>query len=210
MSHPRLNAGLKETKVKLLALVGGSLLSVISSTALYAAPHGPDHPRFPINLGDLEAKAEQRFAAADENANQQIELEEFLNAPAPQRRAGKPRHGGQRFGKHGGKHAMRGGQDAQARKAEMREAVQAEAFKLLDTDNSGDVSAAEFDQADHRAIRQEARKRAMFARLDADDSGSLSLSEMPSRVERLRNMDTDNDGQVTRQEFRAARQARSG
>ena len=46
----------------------------------------------------------------------------------------------------------------------------------------------------------------MFKRLDLDGNGQLSSAEMPDRVTRLRAMDEDNDGQVTREEMRSARQ----
>ena len=191
-----------------------TLVGLTSVSIAFAA--GPGKPeRFPINIAELENKAEARFAAIDSNESGTIELEEFLQAEGPRHHA---RHPGQRRGQHQqhdgrmAKHARHKRSTALGdpeQSSEVREEIRAAindiSFRLLDTNGDGNVSEEEFDVADHRAIRKEARRTAMFSHLDEDNSGSLDATEMPSRLERLRSMDADGDGQVTRQEFRAAR-----
>ena len=194
------------TGPRLLRMTCAGALSLLMAATTHAAGHGPGE-RFPINLSELETRAQERFASVDTNASNSIELDEFLAAEGP--RHPRRGHAQKRMRKQhmAPRHHGRGqvhDRDPQLAE-EMRGLVKDQTFSLLDTDGDGNVSAEEFDSADHRAIRHEARKRAMFAHLDADDSGSLSVGEMPSRLERLRGMDTDGDGQVTRQEFRAAR-----
>ncbi|MEM7096679.1 MAG: hypothetical protein AAF541_00355 [Pseudomonadota bacterium] len=200
--------------------VSPKALSIITLTAgvcTLAASTTYAQMRGPIDIAEMEERAEARFTRLDTNANSEIDLDEFLAAPSFQAA------GGQGFDRGNGRAKMK--KRMQMRKAmgrarfdgpegfdpeALKEAMQSEAFKLMDQDGDGDISAAEFAEADQRAVRGEARKRAIFSQLDADDSGTLSRDEVPSIAERLREIDLDNDGQVTKQERRAARQAHNG
>ena len=53
-----------------------------------------------------------------------------------------------------------------------------------------------------------AQKRALFKHLDKDQDALLTPEEMPDPAERLRQVDADNDGVVTRAEMHAARALR--
>ena len=102
---------------------------------------------------------------------------------------------------------MRGGH---GRGAELREAVDAEVFALLDADGDGVISQAVHSAGDKRAIHRTARKRALFKHLDENQDGALQLTEMSGPVERLKAADADGDGIVTREEMRDRVKARRG
>jgi len=151
--------------------------------------------RFPISIADVETRMAERISKADEDANGSIDLQEFMNAT---------------FDRKAGGHHRRGAKHMRKMRAqptdEQRAAIQANAFALLDSDADGNISEAEFNQADGREVRKQARKQAMFSQLDADGNGLLSSDELPNPAARLRSADTDGDGLVTREEMRSARQ----
>jgi len=163
-----------------------------------AAP--PRHHRGPIDLATANERAAKAFDAADTNADGQITAEEFDGA-ALHGRAMHRRASGQH--KH---HARTSGDDPAVREAE-RASRQAELFASLDKDGNGQLSSEEFSGMD--AVRKEMRKRAAFARIDANDDGVLTKDEYPPFVARLNGLDTDGDGQVTRDEMRKARGQKS-
>ena len=105
----------------------------------------------------------------------------------------------------------------------------AERFAAIDADGDERISLAEFDDADlrrgafkrgghHRGKPRRdgnggkpdkaAMKEKLFARLDADEDGFLSQAEFGKRVERLRALDADGDGQVDRDERRSGHRKR--
>ena len=94
--------------------------------------------------------------------------------------------------------------ESKAKRAEHEAAINAELFALLDGDANGFVSEEEFAAATPEQ-RRLAGKRAMFKNLDANASGDLTADELPNRIARLKAMDADGDGLVTRQEMRDAR-----
>ena len=167
----------------------------VSLTAVVLAAPGE---RFPIDLEAHEAKAAERFSTMDANSDGGIDATEFENA-----KFNRDRHA-KRSGKHKKRHGMRSrdGKRGEFRE-EMKAAIQTELFALLDTNEDGQLSADEH-AAKTREMGKLARKRAMFKRLDANQDGVLHPDEVPGNGARLRNADTDGDGQVTRQEMRAA------
>lgn len=51
----------------------------------------------------------------------------------------------------------------------------------------------------------------MFAKMDTDESGTLSVDEVQGRMkEHFDEIDSDNDGELTKEELKAAREARMG
>ena len=177
----------------------------------------PNERAKPIDLGELQAAEEKRFAAADADGDGLVSAEEFaaLDPRAVFR--------GQQFGQRGrdgsrrGPGAQRRGPDREAirqrmddRRAEIekrradREKRQQEArnrdFETADADDDGQLSPDEY--GDMPATLRAARQSEMFARLDEDGDGKLSQEEFPSVVGRLKTLDADDDGVVTRKELR--------
>lgn len=171
-----------------------------------------------IDLSELQAAQEKRFAAADTDGDGLVSTEEFA---ALDPRAVFPR---QQFGQRGREGARRGpgaqrrgpGPEAirqrmEQRRAEIekrladREKRQQEArthnFETADSDGDGQLSPDEY--SDMPATLRAARQKEMFARLDEDGDGKLSREEFPSVVGRLKTLDADEDGVVTRKEMRA-------
>lgn len=182
---------------KLIITIGAAAsLGLASVTWVYANSHGP---KFPISIDSAIEKQQQRFAQADQNGDGSVDLEEFEQTSL--RGLG---HGPRPFGPSARR--WRGAEDDEhaERRDAMRSAVQEELFAILDTNGDGNVNAEEFSQAS-REQRELAMRRAAFKRLDVNQDALLTPDELPDRVARLRNMDTDGDGQVTRAEFRQAR-----
>lgn len=89
---------------------------------------------------------------------------------------------------------------------EEAEARAAERFDRNDADGDGRLTREELFSEERRRERGEERRERMFDRLDADGDGTVSAKEYARRIERLVALDSDADGQVTREELRAAKQ----
>ena len=89
-----------------------------------------------------------------------------------------------------------------AQREQMRAAMEAELFKLMETNADGQVDPEELSQADKRALRTQAHKAAAFVTFDSNDDGFLSLDEIPNPAERLGQLDKNGDGTVSRREMR--------
>jgi len=192
------------TYVKSITTLSAALALLLAGSA-YAEPR---EGRFPINLEEVATRQAQHFDAIDQDNDERVSLAEFEQAPRPKHARRHQR--GQRMHRRGGpgRRAHHGEGRKEQRQA-LRAATQAEVFKLLDSNNDGVLSTAEHAAAD-RETRQLARKRAVFAQLDSNQDGQLEAAEMPSRLARLQAADSDGDGQITRDEMRAARQHKSG
>ena len=88
-------------------------------------------------------------------------------------------------------------------------------FSLPDHDvfavdaNTLNVGAAdEFDHERQIAVRESLMKARVFDHLDADANGVLSQSEFPAHAARLRGLDVDGNGEVSRDELRDGMRAR--
>ena len=77
-------------------------------------------------------------------------------------------------------------------------------FERLDTDQNGELSREEF--AVQHEIRQKLHKerhqQRRFDRLDADDDSQITLDEFQQRLEKMRALDSDANGFVSRAELR--------
>ncbi|XOV84114.1 MAG: EF-hand domain-containing protein [bacterium] len=201
----------KHRRTKKVALWSLLPAGVVLSTLTFAAP---GNERFPISIAEVQSKTAERFAAMDTDQSGSIDLSEFEQAK-PLNRQHKPRAGarqgdGRRSGHPGGpRHSHRDGLLMQgpqhAQRSALREATAEEMFAILDGDGDGVISKDEYKSKKPGQSRALAMKRAMFKQLDKDQDRLLTPAEMPDPAERLRKVDANNDGVVTRAEMHSAR-----
>ena len=178
--------------MKTALILGGVLL--ISTAAVHSERRGP------VSIAEAEARAAERFATIDADADERISADEFNAADVRLPRfMGRGHHGHSRGRGPGPK------------------------FDDIDADGDGAISRDEFKAAKSRSHRRGKpgrhdsgdkankadRKERLFARLDADEDGYLSLAEFNKPVERLRALDANGDGQVDRSERRSGYRKRS-
>ena len=159
--------------------------------AAWARPHGM-HP--PISIEQAENRAAEAFAAADANGDTELSRDEFAAAELP--------HPGPRPGRPFAHRRMHddAGPDSDAYDAEL--------FDALDADGDGMLSRAEAGREQRHAAHKALIKQRMFTHLDSDNSGAISASEFTQRVQRLRELDENADGEISRDEFRSRMRAR--
>ena len=187
-------------------LRSGWVLSLLAGAAFASPPDADvdgssDHrPRFPLDLKEFDARAAERFARADTNGDGNVSQDEFAAALPPDRHrdganeSDPPSEPG---------HGRPWGKLKPEEIAEQETAV----FAALDRNGDGQIERDEFSLGKvHEELRKE-RQRAMFSRLDKNVDGALTRDEMAAPAERLRTLDTDQDGTVTRAEARAYRRA---
>ena len=160
----------------------------IAAAAANAHDHAERH-LFPIEIAAAEARAAERFEAADTNGDSLLSRAEFDAAP-PHPRHFMPKGRGARDFHHG--------------------TLDDATFAQLDTDGSGELSQAELAPEHRAAARRAAMQTYLFSRLDLDGDGSITLAEMSARLETLRAADADADGLVTKEELRGHRLGASG
>ena len=155
-----------------------AIAAVLALAAHATTAFGDERHRFPIDLEELRAEAEQRFDAADANGDGAVVVEEFLTFMAA---APKSRHG-----RHGrARHSWGAG----------REGV----FDEADSNDDGQLSEQEFEAVPD-AVRR-LRLQEIFARRDRDDDGALSFAEFPTKLSRFETWDANADGFVSRAEM---------
>lgn len=167
-----------------VGVCAGLLITTLSASVL-AKHHGEGKQREvrgPIVLSEMEGRIDERFNTADVNNDGQLSMAELATVERKHKRKGKKRHRKNR-------------PDSDA------------VFSALDSDGSGELSKPEFSRDNQRAVRKQLKNEQRFAKLDSNNSGSIERSEFGGRLERLRAADTNADGEVTRDEMRAARAA---
>ena len=192
-----------------------TVAACVTSAALVANVFaGPKERAKPIDLSELKATEEKRFAAADADGDGLVTEEEFANVdpqrifagvrpPDTRNRDGRRRGAGAE-GRGGDREAMRERMAERRAKAEARrQEARTRDFATADADGDGQLSPDEY--GDMPAKVKAARQTEMFNRLDADGDGVLTPREFPSAVARLAPLDTDGDGLVTRDEMRVTR-----
>jgi len=194
---------MKQFPFKPMLAVGIAALTL--STAAIARPpfggHGGD-----VTIADVEAKHAERISKVDSDGNGLISEAEFL-AAKHSRKGGPGMHGGPGGPRHGGR---TGGGPMGPDFEFDPEAIEDSVFVQLDADQNGTLSRTEFSREKVGAARGTAMRKAIFAELDTNQDGSLSADELPDPMERLRTLDTDGDGKVTRAERKAHWQNRRG
>jgi Ca2+-binding EF-hand superfamily protein len=188
-----------------LALLTTATLGLVAATLSWS--HGPDaqrgdhrgHGKFPVSIAAAEAKVQEAFARIDGDGNEEISRAEFDAADLPGHRGpGMRKHG---HHKHGA-----GADTAHAAPGDENEAG---FFAALDSDGDGQLSPAEFDRDHRREVRKSLMKSRRFDHLDADANGVLSASEFPGRrLQHLKSLDADDNGEVSRDELRDGMRAR--
>lgn len=174
------------------AVVG---VGLVAAGAAVLASGGSRFPAEGIDLAEMEARAQARFEAVDGNNDGQISATEFAAADFP-------RHGRM----HGGRHMARM-MDGEANDGRGRpETMDTKAlFKRLDADESGAISQEELDALP--TVRKEMMRTHMFSRADSNGDGVLTRDEFPPHGEKLKTLDQNSDGKLSREELRAGRSA---
>lgn len=175
-----------------VSLITGALL-MGAGTTLQAAPEAGDD-RFPLTVESMDAKRAEVFATIDTNGDGLISAEEF-DAHEPAHRAGRRSSGSERDG-GARKRTHHRPQLSQEQIAAMDESL----FHRLDGNGDSVLSRDEFSQEAIVAARRDLMKERIFAHADQNEDGYLSPDEFPPR--RLSEMDTNADGEVTRDELR--------
>ncbi len=160
-----------------------TLLLGLTLTSLTPLAHAGGH-RDGISVAELEARQAERFASADVNGDGLIDGDEFAaleprrhRGATPRRRRGAPPRGADTFPE------------------DLEQAI----FAELDGDGDGALTSDEFSLEAQRSARQRIMRAELFARLDGNDDGYLDPDEFPPR--RMLGLDSDGDGQLTREEL---------
>ena len=160
-----------------------TVAACITAAALMAISANAHDRGTAIDLEELKAEAEARFAAADADRDGSVTVSEFEAADVtPQPRFGRQGRGGPRQSRGAGRSDNR-----------------AEVFVEADTNDDEQLSKAEFEALPDAVGRL--AKRRLFSRLDENDDASLTSDEFAPRYNRLAALDANGDGQVTRDEM---------
>lgn len=194
---------MKRLPLKPMLAVGIAALT-LSTAAVARSPfggHGGD-----VTIADVEARHTERISKIDSDGNGLISEAEFL--AAKHSRTGRPGMRGGPGGLRNGGGRMGGGPMGPDFEFDP-EAIEEAVFTQLDADQNGALSRTEFTREKVESARGNAIRKAMLAELDANHDGSLSAEELPNPVERLRALDSDGDGKVTRSERKVRWQNRA-
>jgi len=204
---------LTQPAIVALGVLGAFALPAVLAGSIWLAPdvqaqnvanpaEKHERPRFLLDLAELEARSIERFSTIDSNSDGLLSADEFATN-TPQHWRGKRHH-------KGGKHHRSGPHKKSSHHNRGdREAVQSEIFAQLDTDKNGELSDAEFarQREVRKALRHEKFIERRFTTLDANNDAQISLAEFQQRLEKVRALDADANGSISREELRAHRRA---
>ena len=189
------------------------LLLPLTAAALMSAGTVVAKPEFPIDIEAAEQRALERFEAADTNDDGVISQDEFIARMNDSERAPRADRNG-RLGRSaapyadGSRSGMRPPAPPRHLDSETRALMEERVFATLDVDGNGELSREEASAEARKAAHKSVRAELAFEHLDADGSGSLEQGELPNRVARLRELDSDGDGLVTREEIHSGDRTR--
>ncbi len=188
-----------------LSLTGAACAAaLLTSSTLEAAPEPAGADRFPVTVEALDARRAEIFSRVDANGDGLISSEEF-SAHKPLRR------GGGADGKHPRSHPPSHPSSKGHRPRptdEQLAAMEDRLFEQLDANADGLLSRSEFSTSAMRSARKNGMRDGLFAHADSNDDGFLTPDEFPPGS--AADMDLDGDGEITRDELRAARQREAG
>jgi len=149
--------------------------------------------RAPLSVADIEARGAQIFADTDTDGDGLVTEAEFASVERGENRRGPGARGPGKRWQHSSPEAS----------AEQRLNIEDQLFDQLDADGDEMLSREEFSIARQRAARESIGRAQAFARLDENADGVLSPDEFPPM--RLAKLDTDGDGEVSREELKHRR-----
>ena len=157
-----------------------------------------------VSIAEVGRTEALRFQKMDKNGDNLISLDEFKR----QREPSIKRHQYKKAEKKEVKQTpieTNISPDKNIKKArelrQKRNAHSKELFNLLDKDNNASLSYKEFLEGADPMNRKLARLNSSFKRLDKDKDGMLSSKEILLRVNRLKSLDTNQDGFVEPKEM---------
>ena len=190
--------------VAAFSAVGGDTGVPEEATPAPAAGGVPAKAERGMRIEAMEARAARRFARVDADGDGKVTPEEFAVARIgrPEGRQGRGERHGHRDGdrRKGGRREHAGGRRPGRGPGGLGLADEA-VFDAADADGDGRLTKDEW-----RALPQAAQalfRQRMFTRLDANEDGVLEPGEFPLDIARVKALDADGDGRVTRGELRA-------
>lgn len=168
----------------------GFVALVAITTLVTASPWGGEgRGQGPKSVADIEERAAKVFAMVDADSSGDISEEEFADAKPPQDRHHRGRRGPPR-------HMSPEGAEA------LHEELADKMFTAADEDGDGMLSRDEAQKLSKN--REQVMRNVRFSHMDRNGDLVLTPDEFPRFGTHAREMDTDGDGEISREERRAA------
>ena len=157
-----------------------------------------------VSIAEVGRKEAVRFQKMDENGDNLVSFDEFKRQSEPSIRRQLYKKAEKKEVKQTPIEASRSPDKNIKRARELRQKSNAhskELFNILEKDKNASLSYKEFLKESDPMNRKLARLTASFKRLDRDKDGRLSAKEMLLRVNRLKSLDSNQDGFVEPKEM---------
>ena len=185
-----------------------ALLSFHPTILAQGGSSGPeisaDSVKSGVSIAEVGRKEAVRFQKMDKNGDNLISFHEFKRQRDPSKQRQQRKRAEKKEVKQTPIETSRSPDKNIKRARELRQKRNAhsrELFNILDKDNNASLSYKEFLKETDPMNRKLARLTASFKRLDRDKDGMLSAKEMLLRVNRLKSLDTNQDGFVEPKEM---------